>query len=85
MTIEGTLRTFLVAQLVGGGLAPESVRQAHRVLALILTLAFRDGRIPRNPAAGVPLYERCAGFFPVSLVISAGPGICVGCPASVDD
>jgi len=25
------------------------------VLALVLTLAVRDGRIPRNPAAGVPL------------------------------
>ncbi len=44
-----------VAQLVAGGLAPATVRQAHRVLALILTLAVRDGRIPRNPAAGVPL------------------------------
>ena len=44
-----------VAQLVGSGLAPATVRQAHRVLALILTLAVRDGRIPRNPAAGVPL------------------------------
>src|SRR4051794_33606254 len=44
-----------VAQLVAGGLAPATVRQAHRVLALILTLAVRDGRIPRNPASGVPL------------------------------
>jgi integrase len=44
-----------VAQLVAGGLAPATVRQAHRVLALILTLAVRDGRIPRNPATGVPL------------------------------
>ena len=44
-----------VAQLVASGLAPATVRQAHRVLALILTLAVRDGRIPRNPAAGVPL------------------------------
>jgi integrase len=44
-----------VAQLVAGGLAPATVRQAHRGLALILTLAVRDGRIPRNPAAGVPL------------------------------
>src|SRR4051794_34408683 len=44
-----------VAQLVAGGLAPATVRQAHRVLALVLTLAVRDGRIPRNPASGVPL------------------------------
>lgn len=36
-------------------LAPSTVRQAHRVLALVLTLAVRDGRIPRNPAIGVPL------------------------------
>jgi hypothetical protein len=42
------------------------MRQAHRVLALILTLAFRDAHIPRDPAAGVPLYERCAGFLPLS-------------------
>ncbi|MEX5721062.1 hypothetical protein [Geodermatophilus maliterrae] len=38
-----------------GGLAPATVRQAHRVLALVLTLAVRDGRIPRNPEVGVPL------------------------------
>jgi integrase len=44
-----------VAQMLNGGLAPATVRQAHRVLALILTLAVRDGRIPRNPATGVPL------------------------------
>ena len=44
-----------VVDLVSGGLAPATVRQAHRVLALILTLAVRDGRIPRNPADGVPL------------------------------
>jgi integrase len=44
-----------VARLVSVGLAPASVRQAHRVLALILNLAVRDGRIPRNPATGVPL------------------------------
>jgi integrase len=37
------------------GLAPATVRQAHRVFALVLTLAVRDGRIPRNPATGVPL------------------------------
>jgi hypothetical protein len=37
------------------GLAPATVRQAHRVLALVLTLAVRDGRIPRNPATDVPL------------------------------
>jgi integrase len=44
-----------VADMTTGGLAPATVRQAHRVLALVLTLAVRDGRIPRNPATGVPL------------------------------
>ncbi|WP_295695835.1 site-specific integrase, partial [Lapillicoccus sp.] len=32
-----------------------SVRQAHRVFSLMLTLAVRDGRIMRNPAEGVRL------------------------------
>lgn len=36
-------------------LAPASIRYVHRVLALILELAVRDGRIARNPAAGVRL------------------------------
>ena len=31
------------------------MRQAHRVFALLLGLAVRDGRIPRNPADRVPL------------------------------
>jgi site-specific recombinase XerC len=41
--------------MTAGGLAPATVRQAHWVLALVLTLAVRDGRITRNPATGVPL------------------------------
>jgi integrase len=44
-----------VAQMSTGGLAPANVRQAHRVFSLLLTLAVRDGRIPRNPAVGGPL------------------------------
>ena len=36
-------------------LAPASVVYIHRVLALILELAVRDGRISRNPATGVRL------------------------------
>jgi integrase len=44
-----------VAGLVSSDLAPSTVRQAHRVFSLLLTLAVRDGRIPRNPAIGVPL------------------------------
>lgn len=36
-------------------LAPATVRYVHRVLSLILELAVRDGRIPKNPASGVRL------------------------------
>jgi integrase len=36
-------------------LSPASVRYVHRVMFLILELAVRDGRISRNPAAGVRL------------------------------
>jgi integrase len=36
-------------------LSAASVRYVHRVMFLILELAVRDGRIPRNPAAGVRL------------------------------
>jgi integrase len=36
-------------------LQPASVRYVHRVLFLILELAVRDGRLNRNPAAGVRL------------------------------
>ena len=42
-------------QLEAGGLAGSTVRQAHRVLALVLALAVRDKRIPSNPAEGVKL------------------------------
>src|SRR3954453_17777019 len=38
-----------MAELVGSGPAPATVRQGHRGRALILTLAVRDGRIPRPP------------------------------------
>jgi integrase len=38
-----------------GGLAASSVRQTYRVFSLLLDLAVRDGRLARNPAAGVPL------------------------------
>jgi integrase len=44
-----------VAKLRANGSAPATVRQAHRVFALLLGLAVRDGRIPRNPAERVPL------------------------------
>lgn len=44
-----------VAALSSSGLAGSTVRQAHRVLSRVLALAVRDGRLPRNPADGVPL------------------------------
>src|SRR5262245_30787047 len=37
------------------GLAPATVRYAHRVFSLMLTHAVRDGRLARNPAEGVRL------------------------------
>lgn len=36
-------------------LAPASVRHIHRVFSLVMELALRDGRVPRNPATGVRL------------------------------
>ena len=47
--------TEWVSRLSASGLAPSTVRQAHRVLALVLDLAVRDGRLARNPATGVRL------------------------------
>lgn len=44
-----------VTELVQKGLAPSTIRQAHRVFSLILSLAVRDNRIARNPASGVRL------------------------------
>jgi integrase len=43
------------AGLTAAGSAPSTVRQAHRVLALMLGLAVRDGRLARNVADGIPL------------------------------
>lgn len=37
------------------GLSGSSVRQAHRVLSMVLDLAVKDGRMPRNHAHGVKL------------------------------
>jgi integrase len=44
-----------VTRLTAGGLAPSSVRQVHRVFSMVLGLAVRDGRMPRNPADKTPL------------------------------
>lgn len=42
-----------VRRMTQAGLAPSTVRQAHRVFSLLLALAVRDGRLTRNVAAGV--------------------------------
>jgi integrase len=44
-----------VHSLTDEGLAPATVRYAHRVLSLALTAAVRDGRLVKNVAEGVPL------------------------------
>jgi integrase len=44
-----------VQDLSATGLSAGTVRQAHRVLSLILAEAVKDGRISRNAAAGVQL------------------------------
>jgi integrase len=45
----------IAAWLSGLTLAPASIRYIHRVLFLLLELAVRDGRLSKNPAAGVRL------------------------------
>jgi integrase len=44
-----------VQSLIDEGLAPATIRYAHRVLSLGLAAAVRDGRLVRNVANGVPL------------------------------
>ncbi|MEU7172813.1 tyrosine-type recombinase/integrase [Micromonospora tulbaghiae] len=44
-----------VRRTTQAGLAPSTVRQAHRVFSLLLALAVRDGRLTRNVASGVRL------------------------------
>jgi len=44
-----------VAELSARGLAPSTIRHAHRVLSMILSLAVRDGRLVRNVADRVQL------------------------------
>ena len=50
-----------VAKLVADGYAGATVRQVHRVFSLMLDLAVRDGRLPRNPATGVRLPRAAKG------------------------
>ena len=44
-----------IAELTASGLSASTVRHAHRVFAMLLGLAVRDGRLSRNPAERVPL------------------------------
>ena len=44
-----------VSSLSASGLSAGSVHKVHRVLSMVLGLAVRDGRLPRNPAAQVDL------------------------------
>jgi hypothetical protein len=44
-----------VSGLLSSGLSPATVRYVHRVFSLLLDLAVRSSRIPRNPATGVRL------------------------------
>ncbi|MEN3298155.1 MAG: hypothetical protein V7633_213 [Pseudonocardia sp.] len=44
-----------VSQLSRQGMAPRSVAKVHGVLRQMLDWAVKDGRLARNPAAGVPM------------------------------
>ena len=44
-----------VSGLINSGLSPATVRYVDRVFSLLLDLAVRSSRIPRNPATGVRL------------------------------
>lgn len=47
--------TSWAASLTDIGLSASTIRQTHSVFSLLLALAVRDGRLPRNPPAGVVL------------------------------
>ena len=68
-----------VAKLVSDGYAASTVRQIHRVFSLMLDLAVRDGRLPRNPAAGVRL-PRAAKGEPVFLSHTQVEELARACP-----
>lgn len=68
-----------VAKLVADGYAASTVRQVHRVFSLMLDLAARDGRLPRNPATGVRL-PRAAKGEPVFLSHAQVEALALACP-----
>jgi hypothetical protein len=48
-----------VSGLLDSGLSPATVRYVHRVFSLLLDLAVRSSRIPRNPATVGYAYRGC--------------------------
>jgi integrase len=68
-----------VAKLTADGYAAATVRQIHRVFSLMLDLAVRDGRLPRNPATGVRL-PRAEKGEPVFLTHTQVEQLARGCP-----
>jgi integrase len=44
-----------VSALAHAGHAPASIHKVHRVLSMVLDLAEKDGRLPRNPAMRISL------------------------------
>ncbi|HET6685598.1 MAG TPA: tyrosine-type recombinase/integrase [Jiangellaceae bacterium] len=70
-----------ISTLTASGQSAASVHKIHRVLSMVLGLAVKDGRLPRNPADGVNLpratraekrYLRAAQV--AELAAAAGPG-----------
>ena len=70
-----------VAKLVADGYAASTVRQVHRVFSLMLDLAVRDGRLPRNPATGVRLPHAAKGE-PVFLSHAQVEELAQACPGN---
>ncbi|WP_244967707.1 tyrosine-type recombinase/integrase [Tsukamurella tyrosinosolvens] len=47
-----------IAEMVAGETGVPSIENAHGLLRMILDAAVEDGRLPRNPAAGIKLPKR---------------------------
>lgn len=67
-----------VAALQADGYAAGTIRQTHRVLSLMLSLAVRDRRLSYNPAEGVRL-PRVSRKEPVFLSHSQVDGLAAAC------
>ncbi|MBM4554168.1 tyrosine-type recombinase/integrase [Rhodococcus hoagii] len=52
---HGDLATWIAGLTTERGLSPSTVKKCHVITRMILDLAVRDGRMPRNPCDGVPL------------------------------